>query len=134
MLAEQNGKKLDGFTPDALHMLSAYPWPGNVRELRNTVEKMVVLSRGDRLTARDVPPNIRSSLPGGDRAARGAMLPVGSLDNAERAMIEAALKRHDGNRTKAAVELGISRRTLHRKLREYAAPAEPPAEAGGAHG
>jgi two-component system response regulator HydG len=119
--SEKNGRELDGITTDAVGILSAYDWPGNVRELRNTIEKMVVLARGDRLTARDIPANIRDAV----RAA-GPVIPVAppaggseSLADNERRMILGALKRADGNRTKAAEALGISRRTLHRKLKQY---------------
>ncbi|HMP77080.1 MAG TPA: sigma-54 dependent transcriptional regulator [Kiritimatiellia bacterium] len=113
-LARENGKTLDGITPDALQALAAYDWPGNVRELRNVVERMVVLSRGDRLTLRDVPPHLRG--PDEHAPARGGAL---SLEASERLMIVRALKMNDGNVTKAAADLGISRRTLHRKLNEY---------------
>ncbi|MCZ7592331.1 MAG: sigma-54 dependent transcriptional regulator [Kiritimatiellae bacterium] len=114
VLARENGKKLDGITPEALHALSAYDWPGNVRELRNMIERMVVLSRGDRLTLRDVPPHLRSD-------GSAAPLPGGalSLEANEKQMIVRALKANDGNVTRAAAELGISRRTLHRKLNDY---------------
>ncbi len=120
----KNEKKIEGITPDAINILSAYTWPGNIRELRNTMEKMVVLARGGKLTARDVPQNIRdaarNAVPGGVvRVEPGTGHDVGSLAGAEKALIIAALKKHGGNRTKAAVDLGISRRTLHRKLREY---------------
>jgi two-component system response regulator AtoC len=118
--AERNGKPVPGITPDALNLLTAYPWPGNVRELRNTIEKMVVLGRGEKLTARDVPAGIREigreHLP----ALRTASLPVGgSLADTEREKIFAVLRQQHDNRSRAALELGISRRTLHRKLNEY---------------
>ena len=121
--SEKNGKVIAGLTAEAVNLLSAYAWPGNVRELRNTIEKMVVLAHGDRLTARDVPANIREAVRG---AAPGLALgPVslveGSLAEAERRKILAVLDKQRGNRTRAAIELGISRRTLHRKLQEYRA-------------
>jgi DNA-binding NtrC family response regulator len=102
-------------------MLNAHHWPGNVRELRNAVERMVVLSRGDRITLRDVPPEIRE---GKVMASRGAStsaagVPPLSIDEAEKNLIVRALRNTGGNRTKAAEQLGISRRTLHRKLHEY---------------
>jgi DNA-binding NtrC family response regulator len=117
--AARNNKPVTGFTSDALNLLSAYTWPGNVRELRNLIEKMVVLSRGERLTARDVPANIREAVR--ERAAPQESLNEGSLADLERQKILAVLRKNDENRTQAAVELGISRRTLHRKLREYKA-------------
>jgi DNA-binding NtrC family response regulator len=121
----KNNKRIEGLTPDAVSLLSAYAWPGNVRELRNTIEKMVVLSRADRLAARDVPANIRESVKGHAAFGRMPPLTVGSLADTERRKIMAVLEKNDGNRTRAAVELGISRRTLHRKLRDYKAQQEP---------
>lgn len=120
--AETNGKAMEQFTPDALNLLAAYSWPGNVRELRNTIEKMVVLSHGNKLTARDVPANIRDQVraaPGETGLSKLAGGNSSSLADAERKMIFDALARNGGNRTKAADALGISRRTLHRKLRQY---------------
>jgi DNA-binding NtrC family response regulator len=130
----KNGKAIGGITPDALNILSSYAWPGNVRELRNTIEKMVVLGRGDRLSARDVPANIRDCVRvspasrGGNETfttAAGA-----TMADIEKQMILAALRRNEDNRTKAAQELRISRRTLHRKLQEWR-KAEEPTAAGG---
>ncbi len=119
-----NGKSIDGLTPEALNMLVSYRWPGNVRELRNVIEKMVVLSTGSRLTARDVPARIREDVgvkgkPKDGFKAESGLAASGSLAETERAMIFAALKKRDGNRTLAAEDLGISRRTLHRKLNAY---------------
>ena len=117
---EKNGKRIEGLTPDALSLLTAYAWPGNVRELRNTMEKMVVLSRSERLTARDVPLNIREAVKGHAFVSnRAPVLMSGSLADTERRKIMAVLEKNGGNRTRAADELGISRRTLHRKLRDY---------------
>jgi len=118
---ERNARRIEGMTPDAMSILAAYAWPGNVRELRNTIEKMVVLSRSERLTARDVPANIRDAVKGPAGGARAPMLTSGSLAETERRKIFAVLEKNEGNRTRAAEELGISRRTLHRKLREYKA-------------
>ena len=121
--AEKNGRAVDGITPDAVNILAAYAWPGNVRELRNTVEKMVVLARGNRLTPRDIPSNIRDKVkadfPGVVPERRAPVAAGASLAEAEKTIITAALAKLDNNKTKAARELGISRRTLHRKLREY---------------
>ena len=121
--AEKNQKAVDGITPDAVNLLMAYRWPGNVRELRNTIEKMVVFCRSDRLTARDVPAGIKAEAREGGAGVgptRGlSVAPESSLADAEKTMIYAAIKQQGGNRTKAAEALGISRRTLHRKLRQY---------------
>jgi DNA-binding NtrC family response regulator len=117
----RNAKSVQALTPDALRLLMAYAWPGNVRELRNTIEKMVVLTRGDRLTARDIPAHIREEskrLEGAVAATAAAA--SASLSDTEKAMILDALRRCNDNRTEAARALGISRRTLHRKLKQYA--------------
>jgi two-component system, NtrC family, response regulator AtoC len=115
-LARQNAKPLEGITPDAMDVLASYAWPGNVREIRNVVERMVVLARGNKLTVRDIPAAVKD-------AAHHNALPSAvndlSLRDAEKQLIIGALKAHNGNRTQAAVQLGISRRTLHRKLNEY---------------
>jgi DNA-binding NtrC family response regulator len=114
-LAAEHGKKTTGITPEAMEALVAYAWPGNVRELRNVIERMVVLGTGDKLTVRDLPASLRAAAgrPGG--AARSGNM----LRDAERQLIEEALHRHKDNRTEAARDLGISRRTLHRKLNEF---------------
>ncbi len=114
-LSEENGKKVAGITAEAMDALAAYSWPGNVRELRNVIERMVVLGSGDRLTVRDLPAALRA----GDGAAGGTSRAGRALRDAERQLIEEALRRHKGHRTKAAQDLGISRRTLHRKLNEF---------------
>lgn len=111
----ENGRDIEGFTPEALDLLTAYKWPGNVRELRNVVEQVVVLSRGKRIGARDLPPHIRETDPAGGSLSIG----TGTLEEMEKQAIQQALKAFGGNRTRAAGQLGISRRTLHRKIAEY---------------
>ena len=122
----RNNKPVEDITPDALDSLSAYSWPGNVRELRNVIERMVVLSRTPRLTVRDLPAALRDAVQVGTpriatgwKAESGRIAAPESMADAERVMIEAALKRNNENRTLAAGQLGISRRTLQRKLKEY---------------
>ena len=114
--SRETGKEVRELTPEALNLLLAYDWPGNVRELRNAIEQMVVLARAERLTARDVPPQIR----GGADLTRISVVRAGmTVEEAERQLVVQALKETGGNRTKAAQKIGISRRTLHRKLKEY---------------
>ena len=117
--AARNGKNVTGVTAEAVNILCAYNWPGNVRELRNTIERMVVLAHGDKLTARDIPAAIRDAVGPASSASGRAVKQEGSLASLERDKILASLRRHDGNKTQAALELGISRRTLHRKVNEY---------------
>ncbi len=114
--SRENGKQVRELTPEALNMLLAYDWPGNVRELRNAVEQMVVLARGERLTVRDVPAGIRGVA---DLTKINVVHAGMTVEDAERQLIVQALKETDGNRTRAAQRIGISRRTLHRKLKGY---------------
>ncbi|MBM3860952.1 MAG: sigma-54-dependent Fis family transcriptional regulator [Verrucomicrobia bacterium] len=114
--SEENGKSVTELTPDVINVLMAYDWPGNVRELRNTVEQMVVLARSEKLTLRDVPAVIR----GGADLTKIAVVRTGmTVEEAEKELIVQALKELKGNRTKAAEKIGMSRRTLHRKLKRY---------------
>jgi two-component system response regulator AtoC len=112
---EENGKQIEGFTPAAYERLAAYGWPGNIRELRNLVERMVVLARGTMLDVMDIPIQVREQA-GTGKIAIDAELTV---DEMEKRMVIQALEKTGGNRTKAAEKLGISRRTLHRKLNQY---------------
>ncbi len=129
--AERNQRNVSGISQAAVAALQAYEWPGNVRELRNTIEKMVVLARGELLEVEDVPENIVNSL-----LVKGVALntiqtlpqtPVlgeESLADMEKRKILDALNAAGGNKSKAAEALGISRRTLHRKLNEWKVEAK----------
>ncbi|HYW84600.1 MAG TPA: sigma 54-interacting transcriptional regulator, partial [Spirochaetia bacterium] len=108
-LNRQMGRKVRGVEPDAMARLQAYSFPGNVRELENRVERAYILCSSDLITARDLGEPF--SLP--SRAPR-----TGRLHDQERELIERVLAKHGGNRTRAAAELGISRRTLLNKIRE----------------
>lgn len=114
---EENAKELDGFTAEALDSLTQYAWPGNIRELRNVMERMVVLSRGDKLSLRDVPLEIKEGK--APATSSGPLKGATSMQEAEKKMIMQALNDNRSNRTRAAEQLGISRRTLHRKLHEF---------------
>jgi DNA-binding NtrC family response regulator len=119
--ARENAKPLAGFTPEAMHALQKCAWPGNVRELRWAIESAVVLSRGERIGLRDLPETVREAEPAAAVAtsASGERLPKFSIKEAERQLIIRALEECAGNRTRAARKLGMSRRTLHRKLHTY---------------
>jgi DNA-binding NtrC family response regulator len=115
--AAENKKAVTGLTPDALDLLVAYVWPGNVRELRNVMERMVVLARNEKLTVRDLPANIRELAAG---KSTGVTLAGNlSMEEVKKQLIIEALKINNGNRTNAAKQMGIGRRTLHRKLHQY---------------
>ena len=115
--AKENGKPVNDFTVDALEALLHYNWPGNVRELRTAIEHAVVLSRGERIALRDLPPSVRR-----EGAASEVKIFQGkdlTIKDAEKQLIVRALKETEGNRTRAAQKIGMSRRTFHRKLHAY---------------
>jgi DNA-binding NtrC family response regulator len=116
--AHENGKPLNDFTADALEWLMHYSWPGNVRELRTAIEHAVVLCRGEKISARDLPPPVRAGGPSGPLAPALARNDL-TVREAEKQLIIRALKETDGNRTLAAKRIGMSRRTFHRKLHLY---------------
>ena len=135
--ASANGIAVSGIEPAALKALEDYSWPGNVRQLRNVVEKMVLLASGPKLTVADLPLEITSP-DLSSRSSTPTQAPVappptptpapatptqtqgaGTLADGERAQILDALERCKYNKTKAAALLGISRRTVLRKLKEW---------------
>jgi transcriptional regulator with GAF, ATPase, and Fis domain len=105
-----------GFAPDALSALQGYSWPGNIRELRNLVAKLAMAPERQ-ITAADVVAELHAEGAPATDVAR--VLPHGNLENMEEQMIIRALEQTGGHRAQAAEQLGISRRTLSRKLREY---------------
>ncbi len=125
-LAELNRKPFKPLSDEALQALLAYDWPGNVRELRTALEHGVVMCNGARLGLKHLPPYLSGGAgvllrkdadgPGGAGAGSVSSADL-NLERMERAMIDAALLRVGDNRTEAAELLGLSRRTLQRKLR-----------------
>jgi two-component system, NtrC family, response regulator HydG len=121
--AEKNRKTIKGFSPQAMDMLIRYEWPGNVRELENAAERAVILMTGEYITEKHLPlsivqhavaaqePSILSTL-GADEEPR-------SLDEIEREVILTTLSAVGGNKSEAARRLGITRKTLHNKLKQY---------------
>lgn len=110
--AERNRKTVQGFTPQAMDLLIHYAWPGNIRELENAVERAVVLLTGDYISERELP-----------LAIIGASIPASSTEEGiqplvevEKEVIQAALEKTGGNKTEAARQLGITRKTLLAKL------------------
>ena len=98
--------------PDVVPVLERHGWPGNVRELRNVVERMAILTRGDRITLESIPLEVR--LPAATRSAAGLQ---DVRDAAERARIREALDQTDWNVSSAARLLGTERTSLHKRLR-----------------
>jgi DNA-binding NtrC family response regulator len=118
--AKENNKRVTEFTADASELLMNHSWPGNVRELRTAIEHAVVLCRGEKVTARDLPPWVRAGAEA-TTADPARMLAKNDLTvkEAEKQLIIRALKETNGNRTSAAKKIGMSRRTFHRKLHTY---------------
>lgn len=115
------GRRIPGFAPDTLAMMTNYLWPGNVRELQNEIQRMVVLAESDApLPAHLLSPEIRSpaarSAPVGDGRRRPLRDIVGEV---EREAITASLARHGGNISRVAEELGLSRVGLRGKIERY---------------
>ncbi len=121
MFAAKNHKKIKGFTPQALDLLIRHDWPGNVRELMNAVERAVVLSRSDYLSENDFPMLAGTALVDG-RSLGSAIIDIKgdkSLEEVQKATILETLEAVGGNKSKAARRLGITRKTLHKKLKAY---------------
>ncbi len=122
-----NEKPLLELRADATNLLLTYNWPGNVRELRTAIEHGVVMATGPKITVRDLPMNVRqatgAALPGGVTSAKAFGQKSSALDihETEKRLIMQALATTNGNITAAAKQLGISRRTLHRKINEMKA-------------
>ena len=122
--ANQNRKRIKGYTPGAMDRLIRYIWPGNVRELMNAVERAVVLSRGDFLSEdsftiiQGSDPNNGGSVPDGvdSRLMMDGRVP---LEEVEKTTILNTLEASGGNKSEAARRLGITRKTLHKKLKAY---------------
>ncbi|RKY03069.1 sigma-54-dependent Fis family transcriptional regulator [Candidatus Poribacteria bacterium] len=114
----RHGRGEMSISEEAMEMLLRYDWPGNVRELENALERAVILAEGDEITVQDLPPWILGE-PEGERREDGIFIPFGmTLDEVERLLIKETLLRTGGDKTKAAQILGISRRTIYRKLGE----------------
>jgi two-component system response regulator HydG len=120
--ADKNRKELKGFVPMAMDMLVNYNWPGNVRELENAIERAVILATGDHITENQLPLNITEKYPDLEAQPSGAgpiMDGTHSLEDIEKKAILATLKASNGNKAQAARRLGITRKTLHNKLKNY---------------
>jgi two-component system response regulator HydG len=116
--AEKNRRLVKGFTPKAMDLLMRHDWLGNVRELENVVERSVILARGDMITPSEFP-NIIQELDLESKETNIDLTPGRTLKDVEKDMIIRTLEETGGNRTHSAKILGISRRTLQLKLKEY---------------
>lgn len=114
------GRHFSGLTPEAMEKLKSYDFYGNIRELENILERAAIFSDGDLITDDNIELRGEDLRPAGSKgAAASADMEAVSLKEIEKQTIEKALRRWEGNRTKAAKELGITRRTLITKIEEY---------------
>jgi two-component system response regulator HydG len=121
MYCAKNGRTLDGIAKEAMEILMKYPWPGNVRELENTIERAVVLTRESCITPADLPEDILSVSKNAEDVSSGLRvlnIPIGRipLKDIEKIVMEETLKQSRGNKNIASKILGISTRTLYRKM------------------
>jgi len=112
--AEENGKKINCISPEALDLLEAHSWPGNVRELENVIERAVLLAAGNEITPRSLPSHFHDPSP--EDACGG--ITGSSLEQVGRNHIIEVLRSTDGNKAKAATVLGINRTTLWRMMQK----------------
>lgn len=116
--AEAHRVEMPKLSADAEAWLSGRPWPGNIRELKNQVERTMLISGKDFLTAQDFIDCAAMGMasPGNDATPS---VSSGTLEEMEHARIESALRRHEGNVSKAAAELGLTRQSLYRKMEKF---------------
>lgn len=120
MFTTKNQKPIKGLTPRALDQLIRYDWPGNVRELMNAMERGVVLARSEYLDEEVLPFAAASQAPSGEISTTSAKPPAETtLEQVEKATILQTLEAAGGNKSEAARRLGITRKTLHTKLKQY---------------
>ncbi len=117
---EKNNRHLKGFHPRALDAMMRYSWPGNIRELENVVERAVILTMDEYVSFSELPESISgesaSAIP---TTSRAGIVPGMTIRELEKELILVTLEHNDGNRTRSAGFLGITRRTLQNKLKEY---------------
>lgn len=125
--AQETGRELDDFDPEAMALLAGYRWPGNIRELSNVVERAVIMSTGRIIFPEDLPPNLAMG-EAYDRCQRNDAWKGKSLrdiiKDTECEIMRNALRRNKGNRMKTARDLDMSRRALQYKIEEYGLATE----------
>ena len=117
--ARDAGKRIRGVSPAAMEALKAHGWPGNVRELENVIHRSLLITDGPAIGVGDLPPGLGTGSATSTTQSSAPISVAMSLDELEKAAIEKALKRHGGNLSDVARQLGIGRSTLYRKLEQY---------------
>lgn len=121
MFTEKNHKKIRNITPQAMDRMLKYGWPGNVRELMNAIERAVVLARSEYLDEEDLPPVVQDEELKSQDVTPESVPGNLPLDEVEKATILKTLEASRGNKSETARRLGITRKTLHKKLKKYGA-------------
>lgn len=119
--AKKNHKKIRAITPRAMDRMLKYGWPGNVRELMNAIERAVVLARSEYLDEEDLPPVVKDEELKSQDVTPESLPGSPSLDEVEKETILKTLEASRGNKSETARRLGITRKTLHKKLKKYGA-------------
>jgi len=108
-----------GLTPAALGVLLAHDWPGNVRELQNVIQRAMVVANGQEIDAVDLPDRLRSTPAAAAAIQTEAVADGGTLEDASKRLLVAALQKHEGNASAAMRELNIGRTRFYRMLRKF---------------
>lgn len=119
-------KKVAGFSDDVLHCFENHDWPGNVRELENAVERALTLTKGEKITVADLPPQLQTLKATEISLTELTLMEAKqqTIEELERKYLLTLLQKHSGNVTKIAAEAGMTRRNLHRLLNRYGLKAE----------
>ncbi len=119
VFSEKNRKQIKGFTPQAMDRMVRYDWPGNIRALMNAVERGVILCPGKYISEEDLPIAVRETAIPLETATPAKQTGDMPLEEVEKATILRTLEGTGGNKSEAARKLGITRRTLYKKLKRY---------------
>jgi len=115
-VCQDTGRRIQGFSAEAIAAMQRYTWPGNVRELQNIVERAVLLGKNETVTPDDLPPNVASGAPVSVSRRVGTTLKE-ALEGPERQIIQEVLEANGWNRNETADQLGINRTTLYKKMK-----------------
>jgi DNA-binding NtrC family response regulator len=116
---QEHGLALNGFSEEAQSLLMHYEWSGNIRELKNTIETAALMATGDQLAIRDLPANLQEYAISHQEEILQPSPPLTSIEAHEKSYVKQVISRCQGNKARAAQALGVSRRSLYRRLEKY---------------